>query len=89
MPHPPVYPHGPLEQIGESLYAVRGSIRMNAMVRITRNMGVVKNGNELTLVNPIRVNEQGLKSLDALGTVKHIVRLGAFHGAIRGRSGGW
>ena len=81
MAHPPVYPHGPIEQIGENMFAARGSIRLNAMMRISRNMAIVRSGNELTLVNPIRLSETGLKSLDALGAVKHLVRLGGFHGA--------
>ena len=36
---------------------------------------------ELVLVNSVRLDDDGLKSLDELGTVKHIVRLSAFHGS--------
>ena len=56
---PPVYPHGPVEQIADDVFMVRGSIRMNPVVRITRNMAIVRNGSELTLVNPIRLSPAG------------------------------
>jgi hypothetical protein len=81
MAYPPVCPHGPIKQIGDDLFAVHGSIRMKTVLRISRNMAIVRNGSELTLVNPVRLDEQGLKSLDALGTVKHLLRLGGAHGA--------
>ena len=32
------------------------------------------------LINPVRMNEEGLASLEALGKVKRIIRLGDFHG---------
>jgi hypothetical protein len=81
MAHPPVCPHGGIEQIADNVFALRGSFRMNAMIRISRNMAIVRSGTELTLINPIRVSEDGLKKLDELGGVKHLVRLGGFHGA--------
>ncbi len=59
---------------------LRGSIKMNLMVRITRNMAVVRNGNELSLINPVRVNEKVEAQLSALGEIKHVIRLGCFHG---------
>ncbi len=76
----PVYPHGGLEKIAEEVYVLRGSIAMNPIVRITRNMVVVRHAGELTLINPVRMNEAGLVELDALGSVKHVLRLGSFHG---------
>jgi hypothetical protein len=81
MPHPPAYPHGPIEPIADNLFVVRGTIPLNAMMRISRNMAVVRNGTELSLINPIRLNDAGLKRLDALGAVKHLIRLGGYHGA--------
>lgn len=75
-----VYPHGPIEAIGEHVFMARGSINMNPVIRISRNMAIVRDGDTLTLVNPVRLDEAGLASLDALGTVRHILRTGAFHG---------
>jgi hypothetical protein len=80
MAYAPVYPHGNVEEIGNDIYIVRGSIKMNPVIRITRNMVVVRHEGELTLIDPIRVNATGENQLAALGKIKHIVRLGAFHG---------
>ena len=76
----PVYPHDPIEEITQDVFMARGSIRMNPIIRITRNMVILRHDGELTLVNPIRLNDQDLQALDALGEVKHIMRLGPFHG---------
>lgn len=76
----PIYPHGNVEEIAEETFMLRGSIKMNPLVRITRNMGIVRNGSELALINPVRVNEKVEAQLTALGQIKHVVRLGAFHG---------
>ena len=76
----PVYPHGDVEEIGDELFMVRGSIKMNPVIRITRNMAVVRNGSDLTVIDPIRLNDQGERQLAALGEVKNILRLGALHG---------
>lgn len=76
----PIYPHGNVEEIAEDIFMVRGSIKMNPLVRITRNMAVIKNGDELSLINPLRVNEKVEAQLAKLGKIKHIFRLGCFHG---------
>jgi len=66
--------------LGADIFAVRGSIKLNPFMRISRNMGIVREGSELTLVNPIRLNSEIERKLTQLGEVKNIVRLGAFHG---------
>ena len=81
MSFPPAYPHQPIERIGNDLFIARGSIRMNPLLRISRNMAIVRSGDELTLINPIRLDDAGLRELDALGAVKHIMRLGGAHGS--------
>lgn len=76
----PIYPHGNVEEIADELYMLRGSIKMNPLVRITRNMGVIRNGDELSLINPVRVNAKVEAQLAKLGKIKHVIRLGCFHG---------
>ena len=78
--HSTIYPHGDIEAIADDAFMLRGSIKMNPLVRITRNMGIVREGKELTLLNPVRVNERVEAQLAALGEIKNIVRLGCFHG---------
>lgn len=78
--YPPAYPHDSIEEIISDVFMVRGTIRMNAMMRITRNMAAVRHNGELTLVNPIRLDDAGLAQLSTLGEIKRILRLGSMHG---------
>ena len=80
IPYAPIYPHDPIEEIAQDVFMVRGSIKVNALLRISRNMAIVRHDGELTLVNPIRLDVAGEEKLRSLGTVKRIMRLGPFHG---------
>ena len=80
MSYAPIYPHGHLEQIGDEVYVLRGSIKLNPIMRITRNMVLVREGSEISLINPVRTNDEVLKQIAALGKISHVVRTGAFHG---------
>lgn len=80
MEYPAALPHTPPEQIGEDLFVVYGSVQPGAVVRFTRNMAVVREGSELTLIDPVRMDDNGLAALDALGNVRHVLRLGPMHG---------
>ena len=78
--YPPVYPHDPIEEIAQDVFMVRGSLKMNALLRISRNMAVIRHDNALTLVNPIRLQAAEEEKLQTLGTIKHVMRLGPMHG---------
>jgi hypothetical protein len=78
--YPPAYPHDELKALYPGVYLLHGSIKMGPGMRMNRNMIVLKNGNDLVLINPVRMSPHGLASLDELGDVKHILRLGDFHG---------
>jgi hypothetical protein len=77
----PAHAHGALEEIFPDLFFLRGTLRLGPGLTITRNMVVVRQGDELTLVNSVRLTEQGETELEKLGKVRHLVRLGFFHGA--------
>lgn len=77
---PPVYPHDEITPLYPGVYLLHGSIKMGPGIRMNRNMIILKNGPELSLINPVRMNEGGLSRLEALGEVKNILRLGDFHG---------
>jgi len=83
---PEVAPHGDIEKVLEDIYMVKGEIAMSMMggwvkMAFSRNMYIIKQGNgDLVLIHTIRLREDALKELDKLGKVKHIIRLGAFHG---------
>jgi len=80
MNYPTALPHDPIKQIAEDLFVVHGCVKANPLVRFTRNMTVVRDQGQLTLINPVRLNEKGLLALEALGQVAHVLRLGPMHG---------
>lgn len=80
MSYPDVLPHDLPQQIAEDLFVVHGCVRLNRLIRFTRNMAVVRDGGKLTLINPVRMGEPGLEKLEALGEVAHVLRLGPYHG---------
>jgi len=79
---PAVFPHGDLQEVFENIYLVTGSLRMKGKVpfSFSRNMTVLRQGDELILVNSLRLDESTLDKLDALGRVAHVIRLAGFHG---------
>ncbi len=77
---PAAEPHGPFQEIADGVWFVGGRIRMNRGMTISRNMTVVRTGTDLTLINPIRLTPTGESELESLGTVRHMMRLGAWHG---------
>jgi hypothetical protein len=52
-------------------------MRTNALMRISRNIAIVRHGGKLRLVNPIRLSAAREDQLRRLGVVKRMVRLGA------------
>jgi hypothetical protein len=79
----PAWPHGDIEPVFPDVFLVTGTNKVQhegANIQTSRNMTIIRNGVELTLINTVRLNEEGLKALDQLGRVAHIVRIGAFHG---------
>jgi len=80
--HLPASPHGELEEIFDGVWFVRGGVRMPMRVpmKIGRSMTVVRGGDGLTVFNSMRLTDEGCRALESLGDVKHVVRLGGFHG---------
>ncbi len=79
----PVMPHGKLEEVFPGVFFVTGTTRPHFQGQpwqFSRNMTVVRDGGDLTLINSVRLDDAGLASLDALGKVRHVVKLGSFHG---------
>lgn len=79
----PAWPHGDIREIFQDIFFVTGTNKTQhegVDIQTSRNMVIIRNGSELTLVNTVRLNEEGFKKLNLLGNVTHIVRIGAFHG---------
>lgn len=74
--------HGELEELFDDVFFVMGSVRMPGPLPMlfSRNMVVLRDGESLTLVHSLRLDDAGLRKLDKLGKVEHVVRLAGFHG---------
>jgi hypothetical protein len=80
---PPALPHGLLEEIFPDVFFVAGMMKtvlMDVPWQFSRNMVVVRDGDALTLINSIRLDETGLTGLEALGRVANVVKIGSLHG---------
>lgn len=79
---PPAYPHGAFEELFPDVFFVTGSAAMPGPIpmRFSRNMTVIRQGESLIVVNSMRLDDDGMAALDALGRVQHVIRLAGFHG---------
>jgi len=82
-PYRTVQPHGKITEVFHDLYMVTGTNQIHHEgfdIQVSRNMTIVREDNDLTLINTVRLDEEGLKALEQLGTVRNVVNIGAFHG---------
>ena len=80
---PPALAHGPLREVFTDIFLVTGAMHGligGAPWQFSRNMTVVREGDQLTLINALRLDDAGLAQLERLGRVAHVVKLGALHG---------
>ena len=73
---PAPMPHHGLQPIVDDAWYLQGSVQLQPLVRLQRNMVVLRHAGRLTLVNAIRLDEAGEAALDALGRVRHVVKIG-------------
>jgi len=71
---------GTLEQVFDDIWWAWGTVRFAPGVLFPRNMVIVRERGELVVVHPIVMPDAEQAKIEALGPIKHIVRLGAFHG---------
>lgn len=79
----PQWPHGPINEIFPNIFFVTGTNKTTFEgfdFQTSRNMVILREGKDLTLINTVRLTDKGLAELEKLGTVKNIMRIGAFHG---------
>lgn len=80
---PEAMPHGEFEELFPDLFYISGTMRnvfFGDMWQFGRNMFVVREGEDLSVFNSIRLSDEGMEALDRLGTVKNVVKLGSMHG---------
>lgn len=76
---PPAQPHDAFVELFPDVFLVPSRVRMGPGVSLRRNMVVLRQGQDLTLVNAVRLSAEGEAELEKLGTVRHLVKLGHFH----------
>lgn len=77
---PAAQAHGELREVFPDIFFVSGAMKMNVLFTFSRNMTVLREGEDLYLINSVRLDEAGLARLEALGRVKAVIKLGSFHG---------
>jgi hypothetical protein len=80
---PPALPHGEISEVFADVFFVSGAMKtvlMGANWHFSRNMTIVRDGGQLTLINSVRLDDAGLAKLDSLGRVANVVKIGSLHG---------
>ena len=72
--------HEPIEELFSNIFLVHGSARVGPGMRMNRNMIIIRDGETLTLVSPVRLSKAEEAKLETLGNVKHVIRIGYCHG---------
>ncbi|MCC7401640.1 MAG: hypothetical protein IT214_09155 [Chitinophagaceae bacterium] len=78
-----VMPHGNIQEVFKDVFFVPGTMKgefFGSMWQFSRNMTIVREDGNLTILNSVRLDDEGLKALDKLGKVVNVVRLGDMHG---------
>ncbi len=76
---PEAMPHGQIKEVFKDVFFVTGEVNFFPGLPITRNMIIIRQKIELTLINFIRLSNQGMMELENLGTIKNIIRIGDLH----------
>jgi hypothetical protein len=81
--HSPAWPHGEIEEVLPDIFFVTGTNRTHHAgvdLQTSRGMVAVRQPDGLALLNTVRLDDDGLRKLESVGPIAHVVRLGAFHG---------
>lgn len=79
---PPAYKIMSISQIEDGVYLIQGKTSCRKTVQNNRNMVILRrhvmgNQYELTLINPIRMEEDDVEELNKLGKIYSLIRLGS------------
>ncbi|WP_308364477.1 MULTISPECIES: hypothetical protein [unclassified Microbulbifer] len=78
--YPPAQPHGKIRRLLPEFFCLPGTTKLAPATVVKRNMGIVRCGDDLILVNPVRLRPAVEEKLLDLGNIRHAVRLGYYHG---------
>jgi hypothetical protein len=72
---------GKLEKVFDDVWWVWGTVRFMPGVLFPRNMTIVREADgSLVIIHAVMLPDDAQKEIEALGPIKHVVKLGAFHG---------
>jgi hypothetical protein len=71
---------GQVQPLFEDVWWAWGTTRFGPGILFPRNMVIVRERGELVIIHPILMPAAEQAKIEALGPIRHIVRLGAFHG---------
>lgn len=77
------WPHGEIREIFPDIFLVTATNitqYQGVDLQHSRNMVIIREHDCLSLINTVQLSEDGLTTLETLGSVKNIIRIGAFHG---------
>lgn len=81
--HSPAWPHSKIKEILPNIFFVMGTNVTQyegVTLQHSRNMIIVRNLDKLSLINAVRLTENGLKELTSLGKIENVIKIGSFHG---------
>jgi hypothetical protein len=71
---------GPLANVFDDIWWAWGTTKFLPGTTFSRNMTLLREGADLVAVHPVLLAPDEQAKIDALGPVRHVVRLGDFHG---------
>ena len=71
---------GTVEQIFDDVWWAWGTVRFGPGIRFPRNMVIIRERGELVIIHAVMMPEPEQAKIEALGPIKHVIRLGTFHG---------
>lgn len=72
-------PHQSITKNFENIYSLMGSMQLFGVFKYSRNMVILKEGEKLCLVNPVRLDKEEETKLLELGKIYSILKLGRLH----------
>ncbi len=75
--------HSKIKAVLSNIYMVSASNHVEFEgnhLQHSRNMVILREGRDLTLINSVKLSDAGLAELEQLGEIKHVIRIGSFHG---------
>ena len=71
--------HKDLREVLPSIYEIVGTMKLFKVFRYSRNMHIIVSDDGVILINPVRVDDETLESIQKLGDIKHIYKIGQLH----------